>query len=991
MGVHPRWTHIVGGASSSCYVSFVQGTEELARVGASLSRRLFSGFPSKIGRYRIAGRIGSGGMGQVYRGHDPKLDRPVAVKVLGSDRPGAIDADALLREARALASISHPNVVEVFEVGTDDGMVYIAMELVDGSTLVDWLSDERPTWIEIVRAYVQAGDGLAAAHAAGIVHRDFKPSNTLLGRDGRVRVVDFGLAAPRIVSDAERGSVRVDAGRHALGWAGTPAYMAPECVRGEAATARSDQFSYCVALWEALFGGRPYAAKTVRGASRVAESRQLVRPAKTRVPNPIVDALSRGLDPDPDKRWPSMTELLGTLRTRVKRKGPFRAMVFATGWVGWKIAAGAVVVALFPALGDADPCEVLRTKRAEDWSTERREAVADRFRSQGRADAWPAFVETVDARMSALPDAYARACEERRIDDGTVQLDTELACLRRRYLSLERLVDAAAGADAAQLVRIESTVLNGTGAGGCDEDGPPVVLPPRIVAAIAEVDAQLAEVDVLRTEDRYDEAAELLERLAARALELRFEPLQGRIAEARANVEMVRGNTGLAEDALESAYQLAVGLPDHRLAMRTSASLADLVGVELSRPAEALEWARHSEAAARRLGVADPQAHLLRTLGSVHFNAGDYTVAAQMFAKAADAMKDDPTASRRDRVEVLRKLGGIELHLEHPEVARAHFEQALELAELEYGPDTHNVAALSFNLGLTMSDPPQAASMFERATRIYDQLFEQHPDLGDALYRWGRSLAAMGRETEGESKMRRGIEMLAEGIGDTHPYVLDSRSSLIEVLLSQRKFQEAFELAVSVHADAQAELGEAHAVTVGARRLVGVSLDGLGDAPAAREAFEDAARLSTESPQPDPRMVLRTKASLAEFRARNGEPEAGRAQLEAAAEQARDVVGTAHPLWADLHLRALALLPDTEGSPEDLQQARAALAVLGQGAQDRGYVEAMFSLARLEHGHGEPTRGRARAEAIAARLRQEPDASAALAVEVERWLAATKP
>ncbi len=967
---------------------FVHGAEELARVGAAMSRRLFEGFPSKIGRYRIAGRIASGGMGQVFRGHDPALDRPVAVKVLGPNRPGAIDAEVLLQEARALASISHPNVVEVFEVGTDDGVVFIAMELVDGTTLDDWRTDERPGWVEIVRVYVQAGDGLAAAHQAGLVHRDFKPSNVLLGRDGRARVLDFGLAAPCVARVT--GGLDVEAGRQALGWAGTPAYMAPECVRGERASARSDQFSYCVALWEALFGGRPYAAKTVRGARRLAETGRLLRPGKTSVPNVIIDALSRGLSPDPQARWPSMAPLLQVLRARVRPRGPFRAAVFVTGWVGWKVAAGAVLVAFFPGLGDADPCAVLRTKRDEDWSAERRDGLADRFASQGRAEAWPSFEEAVDAQMAGLPETYASACEALRIDEGTVRLDTELACLRRRYLSVQRLLDAAFVADAPQLERIEAMVINARGAGDCDEAGAPVVLPPRIVAGVADADAQLAEVDVLRTEDRYDAAAALLDQLAADALVLRYEPLQARVAMARADVEMVRGNTDLAEDALVSSYQLAVGSSDHRLAMRSSASLAQLVGVERSRPAEALEWARHSEAAARRLGESEPQAHLWRTLGHVHFNAGDYVVAAEMFAKAAAAMQDDATASRSQRVELLRKLGGIELHLEHPDVAAGHFEHALQLAEIEYGPDTHNVAALSFNLGLTMHEPARAVPLFERAARVYATLFERHPDLGDALYRWGRALAALGREAEGEEKMREGIAMLAEGIGDTHPYVLDCRSSLVEVMLARRDFAGAFELAMSVHADAQAELGDAHPVTAGARQLVGAALDGLGDAEAAREAFEDAARLSKESPQPDPRMVLRTTASLAEFRARNGEPDQGRAQLEAAADDAREVVGASHPLWADLQLRALALLPESEGGPKDLEQARAALEILGQGAQGRSYTVAMFSLARLEHAHGDRAQARARAESVAARLRQEPGAEA-LSKEVERWLAATRP
>jgi len=949
---------------------------ELARVGASLSRRLFSGFPSEIGRYRIAGRIGAGGMGQVYRGHDPVLNRPVAIKVLGENRAAAaplLDREQLLGEARALASVSHPNVVEVYEVGAKGEGIYIAMELVDGSTLAHWVTDEKPGWVEVVRAYVQAGDGLHAAHEAGLVHRDFKPSNALMGRDGRVRVLDFGLATAE--EDANGDWV-----------AGTPAYMAPEVLRGGAATPKSDQFSYCVALWQALFGGRPFAAHTVKGMRRAVEGQRLVRPGRTSVHKSIIDALIRGLSSTPEERWPSIEALLQVLRKPVKPRGPFRAVAFATGWVGWKVAAGAIVVALFPALGDADPCEALRTRRGEDWSAQRRVALQESFETQGRTESWAAFEEAVDAQMHGLADSYFAVCEGLRVDEGTVKLDTELACLRRRYLSLDRMLAAVPDADALQLGRIEAAVHHAASQHSCAEAGPTRVLPPRIVAALAEADAQLAEVAVLRTADRYDEAAAMLGELATRALELRFEPLQARVAWVRAEVEIVRGNNDEAEAALVSAYQVAVGLSDHRLAMQSSARLAQLVGVELSRPAEALEWARHSEAAAERLGLDEPRAHLWAVLASIHFNAGEHERAAEMFDNAAAVMRDDPTVSPRDRVETLRKLGTVHLHLEHREQARAAFSTAMELAEVEYGPRSHNVGALAFNLGVATADPVEAAALFERSVRVYEQLWDDHPDLGDALYRWGQALASVGRPDVAESNMRRGIAMLAKGIGDTHPYVLDCRTSVVGLLLEEARYDEAFELAVSVHADAQAKMGDAHPVTAGARELVGAALDGLGRAEAARQAYEDAARMSRESPEPDMRMVLRTTASLAEFRARNGEPEAGRAQLEQTAVQAGDVVGTEHPLWAELQLRALALMPETEGDVADLERARAALDVLGQGVHSRSYAGAMFSVARLEYSHGDPVAARARAEALAARLRQSPR-DASLAAEVDRWLA----
>ncbi len=953
-------------------------------MGASLSRRLFSGFPPKIGRYRIAGRIGSGGMGQVFRGHDPQLNRPVAIKVLGGGGARTavlLDSDVLLREARALASVSHPNVVEVFEVGTDDGQVFIAMELVEGATLRHWVAEENPAWAEIVRAYVQAGEGLQAAHAAGIVHGDFKPSNALMASDGRVRVLDFGLATHSAVAG---GDLRPDA------IAGTPAYMAPECLRGRGATPQSDQFSFCVALWQALFGGRPFAADTANGMRRAVEAQRLVRPGKTSVPKRVVEALVRGLEPKAADRWPSMFELLRELRIPSARKGPVRALILAAGWVGWKVVAGALLLAMFPTLGESNPCDALRLRTASDWSASRQLATRAAFNEFARPEQWPAFEETVGAQLQGLAEAYAQACESKRFDDGPVMIDSELACLRRRYLSLSRLLEAAPSAERAQLGRIETAVYHGASVSPCASGGAAQVLPSRIVAAVAEADAELAKVEVLRTADRYDEAAVLLEGLASTALELHYEPLQAHIASSRGDVEMVRGDKAAAEEALVSAYQLAVGLSDHRLAMSASARLTHLVGIEGSRPLEALDWARHSEAAAQRLGLPDPQAHLWMTLANVYFNAGQQEQAAELFEKSALRMQNDPAGSPRERIETLRKLGGVYLHLERRDDARQAFATAMELSEVEDGPHSHNIAALAFNRGLSTDDLAESAALFERSSQIYGELWDDHPDLGDAMFRWGGALADLGRPADAQEKMRRGIEMLARGIGEVHPYVLDCRTRLVSLLLDLERYDDAFALAVSVHADAQAELGDAHPVTADARQLVGASLDGLGDAEAARAAYEDAARLSRESPEPDMRMVLRTTASLAEFRARNGEPEAGRAQLEEAAAEATEVVGTDHPLWADLQLRALALLPEAEGDPADLQRAHAALKVLGQGAFNRSYASAMFSVVRLEHAHGDRVAGRAQGEALAARLRQSPR-DAQLAAQVERWLIGLNP
>jgi predicted Ser/Thr protein kinase len=279
---------------------------------------------TRFGRYAVVDWIGAGGMGVVYSAWDSELNRKVALKVLRND--GAARApmhDVLLREAQAMAQLAHPNVVTVFDVGSVDGRVFIAMELVEGMTLRHWLIAEHRGQNEIITTFLAAGLGLAAAHAAGLVHRDFKPDNVLIGNDGRVRVTDFGLARPAPIQSLEarhRGIAGAGSGVSApqAGLAGTLAYMAPERVLGRAADARADQFSFGVALYEALYGERPFAPLELAGGATASSRRALARP-HSRVPLTLHQALMRALRPDPDARYPSMGDLLAALAPRPRR------------------------------------------------------------------------------------------------------------------------------------------------------------------------------------------------------------------------------------------------------------------------------------------------------------------------------------------------------------------------------------------------------------------------------------------------------------------------------------------------------------------------------------------------------------------------------------------------------------------------------------------------------------------------------------------------
>jgi serine/threonine protein kinase/tetratricopeptide (TPR) repeat protein len=327
----------------------LDGCDECMRVVSALAAteeyRAESGPPESIaaaiGRYRVLEILGEGGMGRVYRAYDPQLDRPVALKVLRRKLLADDVARArMVREARAMARIVHPNIVTVFDAGEVDGTTFIAMELVVGTTLARWLAAERPV-SEVVAAFVSAGSALAAAHDRGVVHRDFKPANVLVDEGGRVAVTDFGLASSEGAvapsSDVAPDTVRGDGSSTKTGTIlGTPQFMSPEQYRHARVDARSDQFSFAVALFGALYRSPPFPQRTLEEA-RSSDTWQLCRiepPLQKTVPPRIHAALVRALSIDPNERFPDMRALIAELtagarglggvpkETRGRRRGP---------------------------------------------------------------------------------------------------------------------------------------------------------------------------------------------------------------------------------------------------------------------------------------------------------------------------------------------------------------------------------------------------------------------------------------------------------------------------------------------------------------------------------------------------------------------------------------------------------------------------------------------------------------------------------------------
>ncbi|MEO6772059.1 MAG: serine/threonine-protein kinase [Kofleriaceae bacterium] len=400
-------------------------------------------------RYEVASELGHGGMGTVYLAHDRSLGRDVALKL----HLVHASSERLQREAFAMAKLAHPNVVNVFEVSTYDDRVFVAMEYVKGGTLRTWLAASPRTWREIVAMLVEAGRGLAAAHAAGLVHRDFKPENVLVGEDGRPRVGDFGLARPhsagRAPSDPEALAVALTV---TGGLAGTPAYMAPEQIDGGDVGARCDQFAFCVVAWEALYGARPFTGTTLSSLHAAITKHDLPRPS-SRVPDRVRRVVERGLHSDPAARFPDMTALLAALHAAATPRTARNVIVAVAAAVA--IAGGAAaIVTTITARQRATGCERAAAAVHAPWSAPARAALAASFVATGKPlaiEAYERTAATLDRYASALSDQARATCSDRDQPERVHAART--TCLAQHHDELAAVVASLSHPTAGLLAR----------------------------------------------------------------------------------------------------------------------------------------------------------------------------------------------------------------------------------------------------------------------------------------------------------------------------------------------------------------------------------------------------------------------------------------------------------------------------------------------------------------------------------------------------------
>ncbi len=451
-----------------------------------------------IGRYRVQTRLGAGGMGVVWAALDPALDRQVALKLLpqlAAERRAHLEL-RLRREAQALARLDHPNVIAVYDVGVAAESVFVAMQLIDGASLDAYLAEHRPAPRRILALFTDAARGLAAAHAAGIVHRDVKPSNLLVDRRGRLYVGDFGLArtgADELAGTSDTNLLSSEVTR-AGAVLGTPLYMAPEQHAGAAATAQSDQFSLCVSLWQALFGQHPFAAGRWTEAAAIDAMRadRVVEPPRRAGVSPrIVRALRRGLRHDPAARWPSMEALLAQL-------APRSSAVWIGGGAGALAIAGAVGLTMMVTAPDPSPCGAAATRLDARWSPSTRDpllarlAQLDPSASGGTAHR---TVELLDERAQRWRAAALDNCEATRVraTQPVATYERRQDCLERSAVAFEvALEQIAAVTDREQLPDTSTMARGGIDADACGvqvASRPRRLASPALVRRVAQLEA----------------------------------------------------------------------------------------------------------------------------------------------------------------------------------------------------------------------------------------------------------------------------------------------------------------------------------------------------------------------------------------------------------------------------------------------------------------------------------------------------------------------
>jgi tetratricopeptide (TPR) repeat protein/predicted Ser/Thr protein kinase len=770
-----------------------------------------------VGRHLVLERLGAGGMGVVYAAYDPELDRKVALKLLLSGAGGDKARTRFLREAQALAKLAHPNIVAIHDVGTLGEQVWLAMEFVQGETLGAWLKMPRG-WREVVRVMRSAGKGLAAAHAAGLLHRDFKPDNVMVGDDGRVRVMDFGLARAR----PEEMSHEVDRSlpqpavetlamqiTQAGAIVGTPRYMPPEQFGGAEVTATADQFAFCVTLWEALYGERPFCGRTLSEIiANVLGGRRRPPPRGRRIPSPLRRACERGLSVDPQQRWPSMEALLTELRRLV---APRR-------WLALGVASGLAVVGggFFQYAEKGFRCTGAEQQLEGIWDEVRKQEVKGAILGTSVSyapDTWRRVEQRLDEYTKAWIGKHTEVCEatNMREEQSSAVMDLRMACLQERRVALREAVGVLAEATETRVEKAVTLLAGLPELSRCDDvEALQAELPPPEDPEVAEqVEAlreRLERVRVLDESGAYGKALVEAKSVAELAEALDYEPLQAEARLWRGRLRHKNGQLDEAELDLEQAYRLALRQAYDEVELDAATELVFVVGIQQGKFDAARRWEEEAWDRAQQYGAsARARSWVFNNIGILLAERGEL-VRSQEYLERALVIKREALGSRHPDVAISLTNLGIVLSI------RRNFEQALEcqqqalaIWERVLGSRHPNVALALINVGRVLrkqGKPEEALSHHEHALAIHEEAFGlRDPSVAWSLNEIGELLRDQGKLEESLSHHEHALAIREEALGPRHALVAQSLISVAEVALARRDAdatREHAERAVSI-------------------------------------------------------------------------------------------------------------------------------------------------------------------------------------------------
>jgi tetratricopeptide (TPR) repeat protein/predicted Ser/Thr protein kinase len=895
-----------------------------------------------LGRYVVLERIGTGGMGVVYAAYDPQLDRRVALKLLHSREEtdgGTGGRTRILREAQAMARLSHPNVVAVHDVGVVDGRLFIAMELIDGVTLRAWIDADARRWPEVLDVLEPAARGLAAAHAVGLVHRDFKPDNVMIEANGRVRVMDFGLArstgeistqsvsgeSPARHRDVQQASHSLRSGADGAEGAalsavdrltrtgalvGTPAYMAPELLAAGAADARSDQYAFCVALWRALYGTRPFGGDSVAALYAAASQGRLrVPPRSARVPRWLAAVVRRGLQPEPADRFASMDALLLALHRGRRRRGRIAlasagALAVTAGTAGWIFAARPACT------GGHEDVEAV-------WGAGQRARLREAFAASGAPDAEGTAARvtgTLDAWAQTWSDAHRNACRAHREGAQSDRLfDLRVRCLQHRLTALDAAAGVLAEADAEVVLEAADVASSLPDLAACDDAD--ALLADRLQPddeptreAVEALQPRLARARTLERAGRYEAGLEIAQSLRDEAPAIGFRPLSAEVEFLLATLHLGNGDPKAAAEAFERATFEAEASGHDEIAARAWTLLTYVHGFALADEKAGDAAARRAEAAVLRTGNRpDLMADLLHNRGAMHLHRGKYE----------EALADQREALR------LRLDAGDEA--------------------FDVGNSYTSIGNALYHLGR----PAEAMEQYQKAYEVLaGVLGPRHPDTAMALQNVGNMLTVSGDPAGGRSKLEEVKAIFEDALGPEHPLVGQVLFNLGWAAEAQGEYAAALEAFERARAIELPRLGPEHPLVGEYEASIGTLAHKLGREAQARRHLERALAILEKAHGPEHGFVARVLNDLALVDRAQGDPAAAEQRHVRALAIRRKTLPPDHPELADTLSNLSAVLVDQRRFTEALPLAKELVEIRSQHA-DRNPEDHERALARL--------------------------------------------